>query len=72
MGWILGEKFNTVYPHKGSIKVLWETRWKLACEKSIYPFHDGCIEDFEHIFQYLIAVCLVQPVIHIYTSMLIK
>lgn len=30
MGWILGEKFNTVYPHKGSIKVLWESRWKFA------------------------------------------
>lgn len=28
--WILGEKFNTVYPHKGSIKALWETKWKFA------------------------------------------
>lgn len=28
--WILGDKFNTVYSHKGSIKTLWETRWKFA------------------------------------------
>ncbi|KAL2810307.1 Alpha/Beta hydrolase protein [Aspergillus granulosus] len=55
MDWILGEKFNTVYPHKGSIKILWETKWKLACEKSVYPFHDGNIEDFEQIFAQLIA-----------------
>ncbi|BCR99487.1 2,6-dihydropseudooxynicotine hydrolase [Aspergillus awamori] len=52
--WILGEKFNTVYPHKGSIKALWETKWKFACEKSVYPFHDGAIEDFRPIFQKLI------------------
>lgn len=28
--WILGNKFDTIYPHKGSIKTLWETRWKFA------------------------------------------
>lgn len=28
--WLMGEKFNTVYPHKGSIKALWETKWKFA------------------------------------------
>ncbi|KAL3462104.1 Alpha/Beta hydrolase protein [Aspergillus heterothallicus] len=55
MGWILGDKFDTVYPHKGSIKVLWETKWRFACEKSVYPFHDGRIEDFEPIFARLIA-----------------
>ncbi|KAF9883866.1 hypothetical protein FE257_002709 [Aspergillus nanangensis] len=53
--WILGDKFETVYPHNGSLRVLWETRWKFACEKSIYPFHDGCIEDFKPIFDKLIA-----------------
>ncbi|EPS34488.1 hypothetical protein PDE_09452 [Penicillium oxalicum 114-2] len=52
--WMMGEKFNTVYPHKGSIKALWETKWKFCCDKSIYPFHDGSIEDFEPIFQKLI------------------
>ncbi|KAF5636889.1 pigment biosynthesis Ayg1 [Fusarium sp. NRRL 25303] len=26
--WILGEKFNTVYPHHGSIQSLWEKKWK--------------------------------------------
>ncbi|CAL5871260.1 uncharacterized protein PFLUO_LOCUS5508 [Penicillium psychrofluorescens] len=53
--WILGDKFNTVYPHKGSIKALWETKWKFPCQKSVYPFHDGMYEDFEPIFQKLIA-----------------
>ncbi|KAJ5104621.1 hypothetical protein NUU61_001968 [Penicillium alfredii] len=53
--WILGDRFDTVYPHKGSIKALWETKWKFCCEKSIYPFHDGSFEDFEPIFQQLIA-----------------
>ncbi|KAJ5689248.1 Heptaketide hydrolyase ayg1 [Penicillium macrosclerotiorum] len=53
--WILGDRFNTVYPHKGSIKALWETKWKFCCQKSIYPFHDGSIEDFEPIFDTLIA-----------------
>ncbi|KAE8382650.1 Alpha/Beta hydrolase protein [Aspergillus bertholletiae] len=53
--WILGDRFNTVYPHKGSIKTLWETRWKFACQKGVYPFHDGSYEDFEPIFQKLIS-----------------
>ncbi|KAL4899004.1 hypothetical protein BDW74DRAFT_171839 [Aspergillus multicolor] len=55
MGWILGDKFDTVYPHKGSIKSLWETKWRAACKKSVYPFHDGKLEDFEPIFEKLIA-----------------
>ncbi|KAL4866544.1 hypothetical protein BDV12DRAFT_172655 [Aspergillus spectabilis] len=55
MSWILGDKFDTVYPHKGSIKALWEKKWRLACEKSVYPFHDGRLEDFEPIFEKLIA-----------------
>ncbi|PYI13074.1 alpha/beta-hydrolase [Aspergillus japonicus CBS 114.51] len=52
--WLMGEKFNTVYPHKGSIKALWESKWKFACDKSVYPFHDGSIEDFAPIFEKLI------------------
>lgn len=28
--WILGDKFDTVFPHKGSLKILWESRWKFA------------------------------------------
>ncbi|KAL5337463.1 alpha/beta-hydrolase [Aspergillus crustosus] len=52
---ILGDKSNAVYPHKGSIKVLWETKWRAACVKSVYPFHDGRLEDFEPIFEKLIA-----------------
>ncbi|RDW61151.1 heptaketide hydrolyase ayg1 [Aspergillus mulundensis] len=55
MGWILGDKFDSVYPHKGSIKALWETKWRAVCEKSVYPFHDGKLEDFEPIIEKLIA-----------------
>ncbi|KAL4790111.1 Alpha/Beta hydrolase protein [Aspergillus venezuelensis] len=43
MGCILGDKIEAVAPHKGSIKGLWEMKWKFA------------IEDFEPIFQSLIA-----------------
>lgn len=53
--WILGDRFETTYPHKGSIKALWETKWKFCASKSIYPFHDGAFEDFEPIFEKLIA-----------------
>lgn len=73
VNWILGDKFDTVYPHQGSIKALWEKKWKFPvriqdisdhqqkliisqCTKSIYPFHDGSVEDFEPIFEKLIAV----------------
>lgn len=28
--WILGEKFDSVSPHKGSTKLLWETKWRAA------------------------------------------
>lgn len=30
VNWILGDKFDTVYPHQGSIKVLWESKWKFC------------------------------------------
>ena len=28
--WMMGDRFDTVYPHKGSIKALWETKWKFC------------------------------------------
>lgn len=35
--WILGEKFDAVAPHKGSIKLLWETKWRAAvCPIQVY------------------------------------
>ncbi|KAJ6155488.1 Heptaketide hydrolyase ayg1 [Penicillium chermesinum] len=67
--WILGEeRFNSVYPHKGSIKALWETKWKFCSSKSIYPFHDGAFEDFEPIFEKLIAENINDPFTDAYTS----
>ncbi|KAL4951916.1 hypothetical protein BDW69DRAFT_185930 [Aspergillus filifer] len=54
MGWILGEKSDTVAPHKAFIKALWETKMEVR-SWSVYPFHDGRLEDFEPIFETLIA-----------------
>jgi hypothetical protein len=79
--WILGDKFDTVYPHQGSMKALWEMKWKFPvrlyppkhkrrhtnrhqCTKSIYPFHDGSLEDFEPIFEKLIAVSTLSSSFH--------
>jgi hypothetical protein len=42
--WILGDKFDQVYPHLGSIDNLWLKKWKFPCERSLYPFHDGKYE----------------------------
>jgi hypothetical protein len=53
--WILGDKFKTTYAHHESLRALWETKWKLPCKLSVYPFHDGKLEDFEPIFDKLIA-----------------
>lgn len=53
--WILGDKFDEVYPHLGSIDNLWNKKWKFPCERSLYPFHDGRYEDFAPVFESLIA-----------------
>ncbi|KAH8592806.1 pigment biosynthesis protein-like protein yellowish-green 1 [Bisporella sp. PMI_857] len=52
--WVLGDKFDSRMPHHDGIQALWETKWKSACMKSVYPFHDGKFEDFEPVFRYLI------------------
>ncbi|AEO61074.1 hypothetical protein MYCTH_2310905 [Thermothelomyces thermophilus ATCC 42464] len=53
--WIMGRKeFERRMPHHDGIKALWETRWRLPCSKSVYPFHDGAYEDFAPIFEELI------------------
>ncbi|KAK3337528.1 Alpha/Beta hydrolase protein [Cercophora scortea] len=64
------EAFEARMPHHDGIQALWETKWKfpklssimmitptknhLQCTKSVYPFHDGQLEDFEPIFDHLI------------------
>ncbi|KAL2824282.1 Alpha/Beta hydrolase protein [Aspergillus cavernicola] len=55
MSSIVGDELDTVHPQKGSLQVLWETKWRIACENSVYPFHDGKLQDFEPIFARLIA-----------------
>jgi hypothetical protein len=51
--WILGDKFDQVYEHLGSIDNLWLKKWKFPCERSLYPIHDGSFEDFAPIFESL-------------------
>jgi hypothetical protein len=47
-------KFSSVYPHHTSLRALWELKWRFPCSLSVYPFHDGKIEDFQPIFEKLI------------------
>jgi hypothetical protein len=65
--WILGDLFTQDYGHRGSIKNLWEQRWKLPCKLGVYPFHDGKFEDFEPIFQHLIQHNINDPYSDAYT-----
>jgi hypothetical protein len=53
--WILGDKFDQVYPHLEGIQALWEKKWAFPCSKSLYPFHDGKSQDFEPVFKTLIS-----------------
>ncbi|KAI0376949.1 alpha/beta-hydrolase [Hypomontagnella monticulosa] len=54
--WLMGaEAFERRMPHHDGMKALWETKWREPCRRSVYPFHDGAFEDFEPIFQTLIA-----------------
>ncbi|KAL2072928.1 hypothetical protein VTL71DRAFT_10252 [Oculimacula yallundae] len=52
--WQMGDAFEKKMPHHEGIKQLWETKWRFPCSISVYPFHDGKIEDFEPIFLDLI------------------
>jgi hypothetical protein len=66
--WILGDLFTKDYGHRGSIAKLWENRWKMPCQRSVYPFHDGLYSDFEPIFQHLIANNINDPYSDDYTN----
>jgi hypothetical protein len=66
--WILGDLFEKDYGHRGSIAKLWENRWKMPCQRSVYPFHDGSYEDFEPVFQHLIANNINDPYSDDYTN----
>lgn len=66
--WAIGELFDKEYGHRGSIKKLWEQRWKFPCTKSVYPFHDGKFDDFEPIFDKLIEKDINNPFDDRYTE----
>ena len=47
------------FPYFGqhdSVSALWSQKWRMPCERGIYPFSDGNIQDFEPIFAELIRV----------------
>jgi hypothetical protein len=66
--WILGDLFTRDYGHAGSIKNLWDKRWQFPCRRGVYPFHDGKCEDFEPIFDHLIANNINDPYDDTYTN----
>ncbi|KAF2257981.1 pigment biosynthesis protein Ayg1 [Lojkania enalia] len=66
--WILGDLFEKDYGHAGSIKKLWDMRWRFPCSKGLYPFHDGKYEDFEPIFTHLIKNDINDPYDDMYTD----
>ena len=52
----IGDVFGTYFPHHDSLKALWDAVWRFQCSKSIYPFNDSDIKDFEPIIDLLIKV----------------
>ncbi|KAF2123922.1 pigment biosynthesis protein Ayg1 [Dothidotthia symphoricarpi CBS 119687] len=66
--WILGDLFTKDFGHRGSIQKLWEMRWKMPCQRGVYPFHDGKFEDFEPIFNHLIDNNINDPYDDAYTN----
>lgn len=70
VNWILEQHglFTKDFGHHGSIKTLWETRWKFPCSLGVYPFHDGKLEDFQPIFDFLIRNNINDPYDDAFTS----
>ncbi|EKD12710.1 uncharacterized protein L3040_006859 [Drepanopeziza brunnea f. sp. 'multigermtubi'] len=52
--WRMGDAYDRKMVHHEGIKQLWESKWKFPCSMSVYPFHDGKMEDFEPVFLELI------------------
>ncbi|KAL8284371.1 hypothetical protein RB597_001610 [Gaeumannomyces tritici] len=47
--------------HHSSFEALWETKWKAACERGIYPFMFGAIVDFQPVVDDIIKKGLKEP-----------
>ena len=43
------------FPHHRSVELLWQTLWREPCSLGVYPFVHGKVEDFDPIFQELVA-----------------
>ncbi|KAI0476342.1 Alpha/Beta hydrolase protein [Xylariaceae sp. FL0804] len=49
--WLMGaEAFARRMPHHDGLAALWATKWRAPCERGVYPFHDGRLEDFAPVF----------------------
>ena len=44
------------FPQHDSVSALWSQKWHMPCERGIYPFYDGNLQDFEPIFAELTRV----------------
>lgn len=44
-----------VFEHHSSVSALWNKKWRKLCFLGVYPFVDGKVEDFDPIFEKLIA-----------------
>ena len=45
-----------VFPHHDSVSELWQKRWRGPCSRNQYPFYQGSVEDFDPIFERLVAM----------------
>ena len=54
--WMMGDAFSMKAKHHQSMEALWTRKWRFPCSLSVYPFHDGKLEDFEKVFDRLIKV----------------
>ena len=52
----MGDAFTIKAKHHQSMEALWTSKWRFPCSLSVYPFHDGKVEDFEKVFDRLIKV----------------
>ncbi|KAI1386923.1 yellowish-green 1-like protein [Hypoxylon trugodes] len=59
--YFIQDKLSQRAPHHESFAKLWETQWKPACEKGLYPFMFSSIADFQPIVDDISAKGLKRP-----------
>jgi hypothetical protein len=51
--WILGDDFNKTYDHFGSMKILWEKKWKYVTYLLLLNIHLVMTSDIDFIVDFL-------------------